>query len=118
MDPPLILFSLSKRSANLGVFTEAKRFAINVLHIGQQPLANRFARRDAARFPGVDWSIRADNGCPIINGALASFDCHQYGVQDGGDHVIFIGQVDHAWFEPYRDPLLYFRGKYRRLHFT
>ena len=118
LDPPLILFSLARRSANLGVFTDAERFAINVLHIGQQPLANRFARRDASRFDGVDWSIRSEQGSPILGGTLASFDCRKYAVQEGGDHLIFIGQVDHAWFEPYRDPLLYFRGKYRRLHFS
>jgi hypothetical protein len=28
------------------------------------------------------------------------------------------GRVEKASFEPRRDPLLYFRGKYRRLHFT
>jgi flavin reductase (DIM6/NTAB) family NADH-FMN oxidoreductase RutF len=39
-------------------------------------------------------------------------------VHDGGDHLIFIGRVEHAWFEPHRDPLLYFRGRYRRLHFA
>jgi len=118
LDPPLILFSLSRRSANLQTFTDAGRFAINVLHIGQQPLANRFAQRGGARFTGVDWSIRSDNGSPILDGTLASFDCRSYAVHDGGDHVMFVGQVDHAWFEPHRDPLLYFRSKYRRLHFT
>jgi len=89
-----------------------------VLHIGQQPLANRFARRDVARFDDVDWAYRAEGGSPILAGSLASFDCTTYAVHDGGDHVIFIGEVKHAWFEPHRDPLLYFRGKYRRLHFA
>ncbi len=118
LDPPLILFSLSKRSANLDTFTEAGRFAVNVLHIGQQPLANRFAQRDGPRFEGVDWSARSEEGCPILGGTLASFDCRNHAVHDGGDHLIFIGEVHHAWFAPHRDPLLYFRGKYRRLHFT
>jgi flavin reductase (DIM6/NTAB) family NADH-FMN oxidoreductase RutF/pimeloyl-ACP methyl ester carboxylesterase len=118
LDPPLILFSLSRRSANLGTFTAAGRFAVNVLHIGQQPLANRFAQRDGSRFAGVDWSIRSENGSPILGGALASFDCHNHAVHEGGDHLMFLGQVHHAWFEPHRDPLVYFRGKYRRLHFT
>ncbi len=118
LDPPLILFSLAKSSANLAAFQQAGRFAVNVLHIGQQPLANRFARRDVARFDDVDWAYRAEGGSPILAGSLASFDCTTYAVHDGGDHVIFIGEVKHAWFEPHRDPLLYFRGKYRRLHFA
>src|SRR5579863_6273393 len=118
LDPPLLLFSLSKNSASLDTLKEAGRFAVNVLHIGQQPLSNRFAQRGAARFDGVDWAVRSEQGSPILAGALASFDCRTYAVHDGGDHVIFIGEVHHAWFEPHRDPLLYFRGKYRRLHFS
>jgi len=39
-------------------------------------------------------------------------------VQADGDHFILVGRVEKASFEPRRDPLLYFRGKYRRLHFT
>jgi flavin reductase (DIM6/NTAB) family NADH-FMN oxidoreductase RutF/pimeloyl-ACP methyl ester carboxylesterase len=118
LDPPLILFSLARQSANLSTFTQAERFAVNVLHIGQQPLANRFAQRGGPRFEGVDWSIMSEKGSPILGGALASFDCLTHAVHEGGDHLIFIGRVHHAWFEPHRDPLFYFRGKYRRLHFT
>ncbi|TVV76647.1 alpha/beta fold hydrolase [Sphingomonas solaris] len=118
LDPPLILFSLLKKSASLQTFVDAGRFAVNVLHIGQQPVAGRFATRDVARFDTIDWSIAAEGGSPILGGALASFDCSTYAVHEGGDHLIFIGEVKHAWFEPHRDPLLYFRGKYRRLHFA
>lgn len=117
LDPPLILFSLAKSSANLDNFTSARGFAVNVLHIGQQPDAWRFAKRDSPRFDGVDWAIRNEGGAPILHGSLASFDCKTFAVHEGGDHLIFIGEVEHAWFEPHRDPLLYFRGKFRRLHF-
>jgi flavin reductase (DIM6/NTAB) family NADH-FMN oxidoreductase RutF/pimeloyl-ACP methyl ester carboxylesterase len=118
LDPPLILFSLSRASASLGAFTRAKGFVVNVLHIGQQPTSNRFARRDASRFEGVAWAVGDESGAPMITGSLASFDCVQHAVHEAGDHVIFIGEVKRALFEPRRDPLLYFRGKYRRLHFT
>jgi len=80
--------------------------------------SNRFASRDAARFDGVDWSVRAEDGSPILADTLASFDCRTHAVHEGGDHLMFVGEVEHAWFEPHRDPLLYHRGKYRRLHFT
>ncbi len=118
LDPPLILFSLARSSANLAAYEAAGRFAVNVLHIGQQPVGGRFASRDGPRFEGVDWSIQAEGGSPILAGSLASFDCSTHAVHDGGDHVIFIGKVNHAWYEPHRDPLLYFRGRFRRLHFA
>lgn len=118
LDPPLILFSLAKTSGNLEAYRNAGRFAVNVLHIGQQPVAGRFARRESPRFDGVDWAQHGDAGSPILAGSLASFDCKTWAVHEGGDHLIFIGEVTQAWFEPHRDPLLYFRGKYRRLHFA
>jgi flavin reductase (DIM6/NTAB) family NADH-FMN oxidoreductase RutF/pimeloyl-ACP methyl ester carboxylesterase len=118
LDPPLILFSLARSSANLATFEASSGFAVNVLHIGQQPVGGRFASRDGPRFEGVDWAIRAKGGSPILAGSLASFDCSTHAVHDGGDHVIFIGRVNHAWYEPHRDPLLYFRGRFRRLHFA
>lgn len=117
LDPPLILFSLLRSSANLAAFEQAGKFAVNVLHIGQQPAAGRFASRDAPRFEGIDWTAQ-EGGSPILAGSLASFDCDTYATHDGGDHLIFIGRVKHAWFEPHRDPLLYFRGRFRRLHFA
>ncbi len=118
LDPPLILFSLARSSANLATFEAASGFAVNVLHIGQQPVGGRFASREGPRFEGVDWAIREEGGSPILAGSLASFDCSTHAVHDGGDHVIFIGKVNHAWYEPHRDPLLYFRGRFRRLHFA
>jgi flavin reductase (DIM6/NTAB) family NADH-FMN oxidoreductase RutF/pimeloyl-ACP methyl ester carboxylesterase len=118
LDPPLIQFALARTSANLETFEKAGKFAVNVLHIGQQPAAGKFATRGVARFDGVDWALREEGGSPLLAGSLASFDCTTYAVHDGGDHLIFIGQVNHASFEPHRDPLLYFRGKFRRLHFA
>lgn len=118
LDPPLILFSLDNRSGSMDALKKAGRFAVNVLHIGQQPVGNRFASRIPDKFEGVDWETRSEGGSPILPGSLASFDCTTYAIHDGGDHQIFIGEVHHAWYEPRRDPLLYFRGKYRRLHFA
>jgi flavin reductase (DIM6/NTAB) family NADH-FMN oxidoreductase RutF len=97
---------------------DADGFAINVLHIGQQPTSTRFTQKDGSRFEGAAWEGQPAAGSPVLSGSLASFDCSRHAVYDGGDHQIFIGQVRHARFEPHRDPLLYFRGKYRRLHFA
>ena len=117
LDPPLILFCLSRGSTNLERFQAARHFAINVLHIGQQPMSGVFARSDADRFQDVTWETW-DTGAPILSGSLASFECATDRVIEAGDHLIFIGRVLRARFEPRRDPLLYFRGKYRRLHFS
>ena len=117
LDPPLILFCLARSSTNVDRFRQAEHFAINVLHIGQQPTSGVFARSQADRFQDVAWETW-DTGAPILSGALASFECGTEQIVEAGDHLVIIGRVRRARFEPRRDPLLYFRGKYRRLHFS
>ncbi|MET0371307.1 MAG: alpha/beta fold hydrolase [Sphingobium sp.] len=118
LDPPLVLFCIAKKSANLNIFRNASSFAINILHIGQQPTSDQFARPNEARFDGIDWTVRIDGGAPILTGSRASFDCTTHAIHDGGDHLIVVGEVQRADFEPHRDPLLFLQGKYRRVHFA
>jgi flavin reductase (DIM6/NTAB) family NADH-FMN oxidoreductase RutF/pimeloyl-ACP methyl ester carboxylesterase len=115
LDPPLVLFCLATSAASLPHFDGADAYAVNVLHIGQQPTSARFATRGEDRFEATPWE-QWETGAPIITGSLASIECTPFSRHEAGDHVVFIGQVRRARFEPRRDPLLYFRGKYRRLH--
>lgn len=117
LDPELLLVCLAKTASTLPHFEAADHFAVNVLHIGQQPVSNRFAAKGEDRFAETDWESWS-TGSPIIKGSLASFECRKHAVHDAGDHVLLLGKVDRVRFEPRRDPLLFFRGKYRRLHFA
>jgi len=117
LDPPLLLVCLAKSASTLPAFEAAESFAVNVLHIGQQPVSGRFASRGEDRFALTPWETW-DTGAPIVEHCLASFDCIAHARHDAGDHVILVGRVQRVRFEPRRDPLLYFRGKYRRLHFS
>ncbi|HYG27875.1 MAG TPA: alpha/beta fold hydrolase [Caulobacteraceae bacterium] len=116
LDPPLILFCLARTSFSTALFEAGPDFAVHVLHIGQQQIANLFATSGADKFAGVGYETW-ETGAPIIPGALAALECTHYATHDGGDHLIIVGKVGRAHYEPQRDPLLYFRGRYRRLHF-
>jgi len=116
LDPPLVSICLGNHVGSLDVFRAEKSFAINVLHTGQQSISNLFASKGVDRFADINWSTWEQN-VPIIEGSLASFECIKKDMIIQGDHTIFIGEVVRAKFEPHRDPLLYFGGKYRRLHF-
>ncbi len=117
LDPPLLLVCIAHSSNSAPTLLEADHFAVNVLQIGQQPASNRFASRAEDRFSATAWS-GGEGGVPVLDGSLGSFECKRHAVHEGGDHFILIGEVVRATFEPRRDPLLYFRGKYRRLHFA
>ena len=116
LDPPLLLVCLHKMAASATALTEASHFAVNVLQTGQQPASIRFATRDEDRFGTTPWAC-GEAGAPILKDSLGVFECERYAVHDGGDHQILIGQVVKASFDGSLDPLLFFRGRYRRLHF-
>lgn len=117
LDPPLLLVCVANNAGSAAVLRGAERFAVNVLQIGQQPTSNRFAGKGEDRFANTPWET-GEFGTPVLTGSLSSFECARDAVHDGGDHFILVGRVLKAMFEPRRDPLLYFRGKYRRLHFA
>ena len=116
LDPPLLLVCIAKRAATAEALTTASHFAINVLQTGQQPASIRFSTRDQDRFGATPWAC-GEAGAPILEDSLGVFECERYAVYDGGDHHILVGRVVKASFDVGLDPLLYFRGRYRRLHF-
>ena len=113
----LLLVCIANNAGSAAVLREAEHFAVNVLQIGQQPTSNRFAGKGEDRFAATGWEI-GEFGTPVLSGSLSSFECAREAVHPGGDHFILVGRVLKAIFEPRRDPLLYFRGKYRKLHFA
>jgi len=117
LDPPLLLVCIANNAGSALALREAGRFAVNVLQIGQQPTSNRFAGKGEDRFANTPWEM-GEFGTPVLTGSLGSFECESQDIHDGGDHFILVGRVLKAIFEPRRDPLLYFRGKYRKLHFA
>jgi len=116
LDPPLVLVCLDKKASTLPAFGASKAFAINVLHIGQQPVSNLFASKGVDRFANTDWTLW-DQKAPIIENSLANFECMKRDEIEQGDHIVLVGEVVRARFEQRKDPLLYYSGKYRRLHF-
>jgi flavin reductase (DIM6/NTAB) family NADH-FMN oxidoreductase RutF len=116
LEPPLLLVCVAKKAASAKALVGASHFAVNVLQTGQQPASIRFATRHEDRFGPNDWSP-GEYGAPVLEKSLGVFECMAHAVHDGGDHHMLIGQVVKARFDASLDPLLYFRGSYRRLHF-
>jgi flavin reductase (DIM6/NTAB) family NADH-FMN oxidoreductase RutF len=116
LDPPLLLVNVHKLAACAPALTAASHFAINVLQTGQQPASITFSTRVEDRFGDTPWSC-GEAGAPILKDSLSVFECERFAVYDGGDHHILVGQVVKASFDASLDPLLSFRGRYRRLHF-
>jgi 3-hydroxy-9,10-secoandrosta-1,3,5(10)-triene-9,17-dione monooxygenase reductase component len=112
LDPPLVLVCLRDESRTLAGLLKTGRFGVNVLREGQQPLAQRFARRDAT-WDGIDHSDGPSTGVPLLDGALATLECAVHDIADGGDHRIVVGRVltvEHP--AEHIPPLLFYRGAF------
>ena len=110
LDPPLVLWSIDKRSNSHEVFEQASHFAVNVLAADQIHLSNNFARPRDDRFAEIEFEP-GEGGSPVFADCSARFHCEKYQQVDGGDHWIMIGKV--VAFDDFgRAPLLYHQGAY------
>jgi flavin reductase (DIM6/NTAB) family NADH-FMN oxidoreductase RutF len=92
LDPPLILWTIARRSGSLTAFETAERYAVNVLSSDQADLARRFSRPHADRFAGVAHRLGWSDA-PLIDGCVAWLECRHHARHPAGDHVIFVGEV-------------------------
>ncbi|MFZ6760908.1 flavin reductase family protein [Undibacterium sp. Ji50W] len=110
LDPPLILWSLGNAANSMPVFTGNSHYVVNVLSSEQAWLAEQFASRKIDRFEGVEYTL-SRTGHPILSGASAWFECHNRSRYPEGDHVIFVGEVEHCEFN-HQAPLVFHSGKF------
>ncbi len=110
LQPPMVLWSLSKTSSSIDVFRDSAHFAVHVLSAEQEALSTRFATKDIERFAGVSVD-RGPDSIPMLRDCAARFICRTTHRHEGGDHVIFVGQVldfTHAG----HPPLVFHGGRY------
>lgn len=111
MDPPLVLFCLGQKTSCLEAFKTFGHFAINVLSENQRDLSIRFSSRSDDKWKGLTWDA-GTSGVPLLQGCLASLECRLFNVIEGGDHQIFIGEVERMAHLEGGAPLIHFRGAY------
>ena len=118
IDPPLMMASIARRAETHGAIIGSHAFAVSVLARDQLALAECFAQPTTAdklkRFCDAEWH-EAETGSPILEGALAYFDCRLSARHDGGDHAVFIGEVVAAGYREDAEPLLWYASGYREL---
>lgn len=108
LNPPMVLWSLARSSASLAAFQQAERFAVHILSAAQEAISDRFASRGIDKFEGL--ALAAEQ-VPLLQDCSARFLCRTVSQYDGGDHVIFVGEVlDFEACE--KPPLLFHGGKY------
>ncbi len=113
LDPPIVLWSLSRAASSLRHFLGAQRYVIHVLSATQLHLAKRFAYGPQAhRFDGLALT-RAPGGTLMLDDSecAAWFECHNLEQHEAGDHLVFIGQVERCHRNS-GQPLVYHAGDF------
>jgi flavin reductase (DIM6/NTAB) family NADH-FMN oxidoreductase RutF len=115
LDPPLVLFCPAKRARFSQLLPLAAGFSVNFLRDEQEALSTYFAGFWQESAPPRYRFVTA-GGLPRLEGSLASLICDKRDVYEAGDHWLVTLEVRqlHRGIEPLR-PLLFFRGKYRRV---
>lgn len=113
--PPLVLWSLARKAASWPVFAAGSHYAINVLSANQKALAERFATRGIDRWADVAHTAGV-SGAPLLEGAVATFECFNRSRYEEGDHVIFVGEVERCTHDAGAAPLLYHGGRFYTEH--
>jgi flavin reductase (DIM6/NTAB) family NADH-FMN oxidoreductase RutF len=112
LQPPLVLISIDRRAKMGALLHEGTRFGVSVLEAKQTGLSDRFAGRVADDPPEATFEVVHET--PLVEGALAHLVARVVRSYWGGDHSLFLGQVEFARYGDGR-PLLFHGGRYERL---
>jgi flavin reductase (DIM6/NTAB) family NADH-FMN oxidoreductase RutF len=117
LHPPLVLVCVDHRNRTHTYLETSRVFCAHILAEGQEELSQRCAGRlgdDGKALRDVSYRT-GGTGAPILDGCLAWLDCRIIHAHDGGDHTIFVGQIEGSGTDERVRPLLFWRGRYRRL---
>ncbi len=114
LEPPLVLVCIDRDAYHHNDFQTSGVFVVNILAADQEHLSRIFASREPDKFADVAYT-RGLADVPVLAGALASLECRIRHAYEGGDHTIFVGEVEHTTVREDGHPLVYYRGGYAGL---
>jgi flavin reductase (DIM6/NTAB) family NADH-FMN oxidoreductase RutF len=108
--PPMVLICIEKQAGSHYAFEESNVFIVNILREGEAVISEHFASLHPDKFESIEHTTGIE-GVPVIKNALASLECRVKFAYHGGDHSIFVGDVEKVTVDDGR-PLLYFHHEY------
>jgi len=115
LSPPLVSFCPARSSVAFPVYASMRYFSVSILAAEDRAVSDRFARASGeSKWQGVKHRL-GEGGMPVLEEALAAFECEVEARYDAGDHVIVLGRVLHFACDANREPLLFHGSHYHRL---
>jgi len=117
LHPLLILVCVDHRAKILTLLENKKQFGVSVLKQSQQALSEYFAKglhnSETEQRLGIRF-LSTPSGAYVVEDTLLQLSCKLHASHVAGDHTVFIGEVEDAQVNE-GEPLLYFRGEYRKI---
>jgi cob(II)yrinic acid a,c-diamide reductase len=114
-DPPSLLVCVNRNASAHARIREEGSFAINFLHEEHALLALTFSGQKGVngddRFAFGRWTSGV-TGTPILEDAVATFDCVLAQEFETRTHSVFVGEVRSVSLSVQSAPLLYLRGSF------
>jgi 3-hydroxy-9,10-secoandrosta-1,3,5(10)-triene-9,17-dione monooxygenase reductase component len=114
LDPPMVGFFVARASTSWPEIEPHGRFGVNVLGEDDEATCRAFAVSGGDKFTGVAWHP-SPMGSPVLDRALAWFDCTTNTVTDAGDHRFVLADVHDLSVRSAGRPLVFCHGVYQRL---
>lgn len=108
LDPPLVLVSISRRAKACELLIN-NPFCVNVLALSQADVALSFAGQSPEE-QTAQWHY--GERAPRLLDSHAWLECDPWRHYDGGDHVLFLGEVRDLEFRD-TEPLIFHAGQFR-----
>ena len=112
MNPPLILICIDKNIHSHNSLKIGASFGVNICTSEQGKLAWDFANSNVDKnelILSLNHKI-TNNKVPLSDDCLASMECTIKEAYEGGDHTIFVGQIESGDFNDKADPLVYYKS--------
>ena len=94
-NPPLLVISVNPRNATQGILKASGGFTVSVLKQGQLDHARRLGTAPESgqdKLAGIRWRP-GHGGAPVLQDALAYFECELTSCTAAGDHELVVGRV-------------------------
>ena len=110
LTPPLILFSLDKKSSSLSKFIKNKSIGINILSNKQKNISIHFSKKDN-KWDSIKYYL-SNRNIPMIKNSLVNLSCKNTRTISAGDHIIFVCEIIEIDINIEDQPLIYLESNY------
>jgi flavin reductase (DIM6/NTAB) family NADH-FMN oxidoreductase RutF len=114
IDPPLVLWCMSRQSKLVETFRKASGYTISILGTAHQSVSVQLALPGLHSLEGIEL-LQTEFGPPALADALAVFECTNEAIYEGGDHIILVGRILRFMRREVGVPLVFFQGRYGAL---